>query len=1301
MAPPPRSLTSVSLRTSLSPLLFLRPASCNPSAVSGSCSSGACRGVRCSAANKPSPSTTPGTEIRSEVLSPFRSVRMFFYLAFMASGGLGALIALTQLIPALSSPARAAAAGETLKGLGIDVAAVSVFAFLYWRESKAKDAQVAKLTREENLSRLRIRAGEGRPPVPLGELRGTARLVIVAGPGEFVTESFRRSKPFLKDLMERGVLVVPFSTDGNTPDLQFDEADEEEEEEAAAAAAGKMKRRLWQLTPVYTSEWAKWLDDQKKLANVSPDSPVLFNRRSWSKPRKVSRSISMSSRKMNKQGDLCNEGMLPHILWWKEKMERCRKPSSMQLTQRLVYSNILGLDPTLRNGSLKDGNLNTEMLQFKSKFPREVLLCRVGDFYEAVGFDACILVEHAGLNPFGGLRSDSIPKAGCPVMCIVEEIQGPTQARARKGRFISGHAHPGSPYVFGLAEVDHDVEFPDPMPVVGISRSAKGYCLISVLETMKTYSAEEGLTEEAVVTKLRICRYHHLYLHSSLRNNSSGTSRWGEFGEGGLLWGECSGKSFEWFDGNPIEELLCKVREIYGLEEKTVFRNVTVSLEGRPQPLYLGTATQIGILEIFFLTLHLLMLHHQFKLVKLLESKEVNHIEFCRIKNVLNEVLFMGSNAELSAILNKLLDPAAIVTGFKVEADILVNECSFISQRIAEVISLGGESDQAITSSEYIPKEFFNDMESSWKGRVKRVHFEEEFSNVDIAAEALSTAVIEDFLPIISRVKSVMSSNGSSKGEICYAKEHEAVWFKGRRFTPNVWANTPGELQIKQLKPAIDSKGRKVGEEWYTTIKVENALTRYHEACDNAKRKVLELLRGLSSELQDKINILVFCSTLLIITKALFGHVSEGRRRGWVLPTISPLCKDNATEEISSEMELSGTFPYWLDTNQGNAILNDVHMHSLFILTGPNGGGKSSMLRSVCAAALLGICGLMVPAASAVIPHFDSIMLHMKAYDSPADGKSSFQIEMSEIRSLVCRATARSLVLIDEICRGTETAKGTCIAGSIIERLDNVGCIGIISTHLHGIFDLPLSLHNTDFKAMGTEIIDGCIQPTWKLMDGICRESLAFQTARKEGMPDLIIRRAEELYLAMSTNSKQTSSAVHHETSIANSTVNSLVEKPDYLRNGLKLQSGAFGLLRKEVESVITTICKKKLLDLYNKRSISELIEVVCVAVGAREQPPPSTVGRSSIYVIIRLDSKLYVGQTDDLVGRLSAHRSKEGMQDATILYILVPGKSIACQLETLLINQLPLKGFKLINKADGKHRNFGISLVPGEAIAA
>lgn len=85
---------------------------------------------------------------------------------------------------------------------------------------------------------------------------------------------------------------------------------------------------------------------------------------------------------------------------------------------------------------------------------------------------------------------------------------------------------------------------------------------------------------------------------------------------------------------------------------------------------------------------------------------------------------------------------------------------------------------------------------------------------------------MEDFSPIVSRVKSLVTPLGGPKGEICYAREHEAVWFKGKRFVPAVWANTNGEEQIRQLKPATDSKGRKVGDEWFTTSKVEDALNR-------------------------------------------------------------------------------------------------------------------------------------------------------------------------------------------------------------------------------------------------------------------------------------------------------------------------------------------------------------------------------------------------------------------------------------------------------------------------------------------
>lgn len=93
-----------------------------------------------------------------------------------------------------------------------------------------------------------------------------------------------------------------------------------------------------------------------------------------------------------------------------------------------------------------------------------------------------------------------------------------------------------------------------------------------------------------------------------------------------------------------------------------------------------------------------------------------------------------------------------------------------------------------------------------------------------------------------------------------------------------------------------------------------------------------------------------------------------------------------------TRMKIIGLSPYWFDEAEGSAVHNTVDMQSLFLLTGPNGGGKSSFLRSICAVSLLGICGFMVPAKSALIPPFDSIMLHMKSYDSPADGKSSFQV---------------------------------------------------------------------------------------------------------------------------------------------------------------------------------------------------------------------------------------------------------------------------------------------------------------------
>jgi hypothetical protein len=174
---------------------------------------------------------------------------MFFYVAFIASGTLGGLIATTQLIAALTNPAKAAGILDMVKGLGIDIGAVSLFAFLYSRENNAKNAQLARLSREENLSNLKLRVDQ-KKVIPASSLRGFARLVICAGPASYIMESFRLSEPFTESLLERGVLVVPFATDGNLPSFEFEENEENKE-------ITTKRKRLWQLSPAFVSEWSK------------------------------------------------------------------------------------------------------------------------------------------------------------------------------------------------------------------------------------------------------------------------------------------------------------------------------------------------------------------------------------------------------------------------------------------------------------------------------------------------------------------------------------------------------------------------------------------------------------------------------------------------------------------------------------------------------------------------------------------------------------------------------------------------------------------------------------------------------------------------------------------------------------------------------------------------------------------------------------------------------------------------------------------------------------------------------------
>jgi DNA mismatch repair protein MutS len=200
----------------------------------------------------------------------------------------------------------------------------------------------------------------------------------------------------------------------------------------------------------------------------------------------------------------------------------------------------------------------------------------------------------------------------------------------------------------------------------------------------------------------------------------------------------------------------------------------------------------------------------------------------------------------------------------------------------------------------------------------------------------------------------------------------------------------------------------------------------------------------------------------------------------------------------------------------GSFVPNDTFLdaasHRLVILTGPNMAGKSTYIRQVALLVLLAQIGSFVPAAAAEIGLVDRIFTRVGATDDLARGQSTFMVEMSETAGILNNATAQSLVILDEIGRGTSTFDGLSIAWSVAEFLhDQVGCRTLFATHYHELTDLARTRSGVaNFNVAVREWNDDVIFLR-KIVPGPADQSYGIQVARLAGLPGSVLARAREI----------------------------------------------------------------------------------------------------------------------------------------------------------------------------------------------
>ena len=278
----------------------------------------------------------------------------------------------------------------------------------------------------------------------------------------------------------------------------------------------------------------------------------------------------------------------------------------------------------------------------------------------------------------------------------------------------------------------------------------------------------------------------------------------------------------------------------------------------------------------------------------------------------------------------------------------------------------------------------------------------------------------------------------------------------------------------------------------------------------NAEEKIIELEYELFTEIRDKIK--EYIPRLQSISKVIseidvlqsFATVSE--ENNYVRPILSD------KKEIRL---INSRHPVVEKVIETEFVSNDIIMDektNILLITGPNMAGKSTFMRELAISVIMAQIGCFVPASEATLPIFDAIYTRIGASDDLVSGESTFMVEMKEAANAINNATVNSLILFDELGRGTATFDGMSLAQAIIEYIHtNIKCKTLFSTHYHELTDLDKTLSGLKNVHVSAVEENGNITFLHKVKDGSIDKSYGIHVAKLADLPSNLIDRASNI----------------------------------------------------------------------------------------------------------------------------------------------------------------------------------------------